>query len=159
MTAPLLVIGVGNPSRGDDALGPLFVERLRTAMAGAIARGEVEVLTEFQLQVEHALDIAGRAGVFFVDASVSAAPPFEIARVVPERDASFSTHALSPAAVLDTCRRVLGEPPASWVVAIRGEQFELGDDLSAAAATHLDAALAEVMAVLEAEGRSHSLPA
>ena len=28
MSAPLLVLAVGNPSRGDDALGPLLLERL-----------------------------------------------------------------------------------------------------------------------------------
>lgn len=151
--APLLVIGVGNPSRGDDALGPLFVERLGAVLAGEIARGEVEVLTDFQLQVEHALDIAGRARVFFVDASVSAAPPFELARVAPERDASFSTHALSPAAVLETCHRVLGSTPESWVVAIRGERFELGDPLSPAAEAHLAAAVDDVGAALVRDTR------
>ena len=29
LTAPTLVFGWGNASRGDDALGPLFIERLR----------------------------------------------------------------------------------------------------------------------------------
>ena len=29
MSAPLLVLAVGNPSRGDDALGPLLLERLQ----------------------------------------------------------------------------------------------------------------------------------
>ncbi|MFO0741716.1 MAG: hydrogenase maturation protease [Labilithrix sp.] len=141
MTAPLLVLGIGNPSRGDDALGPLFVERVREAMANEIAHGDVEVLTDFQLQVEHALDLLGRARVVFVDASVRAAPPFELSRVTPRRDASFSTHAMSPEAVLETCQSVLGTAPESWVLAIRGERFELGDELSSEASAHLAAAL------------------
>ena len=29
----LLVLGIGNPSRGDDALGPLLVERVGAALA------------------------------------------------------------------------------------------------------------------------------
>ena len=29
MTAPTLIFGWGNPSRGDDALGPLFVEQMQ----------------------------------------------------------------------------------------------------------------------------------
>jgi Ni,Fe-hydrogenase maturation factor len=29
--APLLVLAVGNPSRGDDALGPALAERLEAA--------------------------------------------------------------------------------------------------------------------------------
>jgi hypothetical protein len=37
MPAPLLVIGIGNPSRGDDALGPLFIERAEI-LAGRRAR-------------------------------------------------------------------------------------------------------------------------
>ena len=29
MSAPLLILAVGNPSRGDDALGPMLLERLQ----------------------------------------------------------------------------------------------------------------------------------
>ena len=139
---PLLVLAVGNPSRGDDALGPLFVERAGELFAERIARGELELLTDFQLQVEHALDLQGRARVFFVDASVAEPPPFGCTRIQPARDASFSSHALSPAAVLDAYVKVVGEPlPESWVLAIRGERFELGEPLGRAASDHLDAAL------------------
>ncbi len=81
--AGVLVVGVGNPSRGDDALGPAFVERAGAALAAEVARGELELLTDFQLQVEHALDLQGRARVVFVDASVSAAAPFAYAAVAP----------------------------------------------------------------------------
>lgn len=139
--APLLVLGVGNPSRGDDALGPLFVERLETALAPEVASGAVELLTDFQLQIEHALDLAGRTRVVLVDASTSAAPPFELALAAPRRDRSHSTHALSPEALLDAHRTCVGEPPETWVLAIRGEQFELGEPLSEAGRAHLDAAL------------------
>lgn len=139
--APLLVLGIGNPSRGDDAIGPSFIERASLALAAEIARGEIELLTDFQLQIEHALDLEGRQRVVFVDASVRAAPPFELSRLTAKRDASISTHAMSPAAVLETFRAVVGEPPEAWVLAIRGERFELGEPLSAQAEAHLDAAL------------------
>jgi hydrogenase maturation protein HypF len=141
MTAPLLVLGVGNPSRGDDALGPLFVEQVSEALADEIASGAVEVLTDFQLQIEHVLDLTGRERVVFVDASVRAAPPFELSRIAPRREASCSTHAMSPEGVLQTHRDVVGEPPDAWVLAIRGERFELGEPLSARARSNLDAAL------------------
>ena len=68
--APLLVLGVGNPSRGDDALGPLFIERAAEALKERVAAGELELLTDFQLQIEHALDLEGRRRVVFVDASL-----------------------------------------------------------------------------------------
>ena len=86
--APLLVLGVGNPSRGDDALGPLFIERLAGALATHVASGAVELLTDYQLSIEHALDLAGRSRVVFVDASVRAAPPFELGRIGPRGDPS-----------------------------------------------------------------------
>jgi hydrogenase maturation protease len=141
--APLLVLGVGNPSRGDDALGPLFVERVEGVLHEAIARGELEVLTDFQLQIEHALDLVGRRRVVFVDASVDAEAPYTLSRVWPLRDQSFGTHAMSPAAVLDAHRSAaLGEPPEAWVLAIRGTRFELGEDLTVAATANLEAALA-----------------
>ena len=135
--APILVIGIGNPSRGDDALGPLALERL-----AALELPDVELLADFQLQVEHALDLEGRREVIFIDASVAAAAPFEFGPVAPAADASATTHALSPAAVLDTYRRVIGVPPPARVLAIRGQAFELGDPLSARAAKHLDLAVA-----------------
>jgi acylphosphatase len=73
---------------------------------------------------------------------VRAVPPFELSRIGAQAaHGSFSTHAMSPAAVLETYRRIVGEPPESWVLAIRGERFELGDPLSEHARAHLDAAL------------------
>lgn len=134
--APFLVIGIGNPSRGDDALGPRLVERIE-----AMDLPGVECLTDFQLQVEYALDLVGREEVVFVDATVAGDAPFTFAPAVPVRDASASTHALTPAAVLDAYVRVTGLPlPATRVLAIRGYAFELGEELSAPARANLDAA-------------------
>lgn len=134
--APFLVIGIGNPSRGDDALGPLLVERIE-----AMDLPGVECLTDFQLQVEHALDLVGREQVVFVDATAAGEARCTLAPVAPARDASATTHALSPAAVLDAYVRVTGLPlPATHVLAIRGYAFELGDGLSAGAAANLEAA-------------------
>lgn len=139
MTPPLLVLGWGNASRGDDALGPAFVERLRALVDGRL----VECLDDFQLQVEHALDLVGRERVLFVDASLRCAAPFEVSRLQPARDRSFSTHAMSPAAVLQVYRELQRtEPPPSTLLAIRGEHFELGEPPRPQALAHLDAAVA-----------------
>jgi hydrogenase maturation protease len=135
--APALILGWGNPSRGDDALGPLFAERI-----AALGLPDVECLTDFQLQVEHALDLQGRQRVLFVDASLDAAAPFAVSRLVPARDASFSTHAVSPEALMQVYADLFDKaPPPCELLAIRGEHFELGEDLTPAAAKHLEAAL------------------
>jgi len=141
MPAPLLVFGWGNASRGDDALGPLLVQQLDTTLAGP-ARQQVEFLEDYQLQVEHVLDLVGRRRILFVDASIDAAPPFVAAAVRACAAAATSTHALSPQALLQVYRQVQGrDAPPCTLLAIRGERFGLGEPLSAAARQHLAAAL------------------
>jgi len=148
LTAPLLVFGWGNPSRGDDALGPELVRRLGERHAAAIARGELELLTDFQLQPEHALDLRDRARVLFVDAAARG-EALTLSTPTAAKDASFSSHLLSPAALLQTFLEVEGRPaPPCTLLAIRGEGFELGAPLSAAAEANLVAALEAVEAWL-----------
>ena len=144
MTAPTLIFGWGNPSRGDDALGPALLDAVEALRESHPQWGEVELLTDFQLQVEHALDLDGRDRVLFVDAS--AAPdgsPFRAGIIAPAKDASFTSHALSPQGVMHVYAEIKGRPPPPCtLLAIAGEAFELGEPLSTAAQTHLAAALA-----------------
>jgi len=133
----VLIFGYGNPSRGDDAIGPMLLEHLEARQWEGI-----ELLTDFQLQVEHALDLEGRRLVLFVDAHLSCPPPFAFGPLTPACDASYTTHAMSPAAVLQVYREIRRrEPPPGFLLSIRGERFELGQDLSTAGAANLDAAL------------------
>jgi hydrogenase maturation protease len=134
--APILVLAVGNPSRGDDAIGPALAARIEEARLPG-----VEVIVDFQLQVENALDLAGRERVIFVDAGAGTPEPFELRRVAAAAEFLHTSHALAPEAVLATYRRVTGEePPEAWLLCVRGESFELGEGLSAAATDHLEAA-------------------
>jgi len=150
MTAPLLVFGWGNLSRGDDALGPLFVERLRIKAEEADMSG-VEFLDDYQLQVEHALDLVDRARVLFVDASLTCPAPFEVTPVHAARDVTFTTHAISPASVMQAYRELIGvEPPACTLLAIRGLRFELGQPPGPDALKHLERSLDWAMSWLTA---------
>ena len=139
MTAPLLVIATGNRSRGDDALGPLLLDALAAECDAA-----VELLEEFQLQVEHVLDLAGRSAVLFVDASHAPVPGGAVlAPLAPQHGHPPASHALAPAALLGVFAQVQGDaPPPAWLLAIEGRSFGLGDEPSAAARRHLALALA-----------------
>jgi len=137
--APILVFGWGNPSRGDDALGPLFVERI-----AALGLSSVSTLQDYQLQIEHALDLAGRQRILFVDAGATTPPPFTISRLAlsDEPSAQIFSHALSPLGLLHTFTTFYdAPPPPAFLLEIRGENFALGAPLSAAAQRHLAAAL------------------
>lgn len=139
-TAPLAVFGWGNPGRGDDALGPRLLARVE-AWAEARPDARLEAFPDFQLQIEHVEDLRGRGLALFLDASVTAPAPFAFREVRPSPDASFTSHALSPEALLHAYRRATGlPPPPAFVLAVRGERFELGEDLGPAAERNLEAA-------------------
>lgn len=164
MTAPTLIFGWGNPSRGDDALGPALLDAVEALLPGHPEWGGVELLTDFQLQVEHALDLEGRRRVLFVDASASAlGAPFRAHAIRAARDSSFTSHALSPQGVLHVFTEMKGtEPPPCTLLAIAGEAFELGEPLSRAAQDHLAAALSWTTGWLAADtgaGAESSFPA
>jgi hydrogenase maturation protease len=133
VTAPLVVFAVGNPSRGDDAIW-LENEKLSE---------RVELIEDFQLNVEHALDLQGRELALFIDAGENTTAPFIFEQIFPSTVPSHTTHALPPQAVLQVYRQMEGtEPPPAFVLCVRGEGFELGADLTPTALAGIDAAMA-----------------
>lgn len=151
--APTLFFAWGNPSRGDDALGPLFIEAMQAQVADhpewGQNFGEIEFLTDFQLQVEHALDLRGRRRVLFADAHAQLDAPCTLSRITPRADASISSHALSPHALLQVWTQIeFAPPPPCWLLAMRAEAMELGSALSPGAQASLDQAVAVASAWL-----------
>ncbi|MCK9607751.1 MAG: hydrogenase maturation protease [Methylomonas sp.] len=134
MKKPILVFGYGNLSRGDDAVGPLLLTHLE--QHADLSR--VDLLTDFQLQIEHALDLQDRELVIFVDAAVSGDSPFGFSRLAACRDNSYTSHAMSPAALLQVFESVTGvTSPPSFLLSIKTSSFELGDGLSETARNNL----------------------
>jgi hydrogenase maturation protease len=134
MTKPILVFGYGNLSRGDDAVGPLLLEYLEQR----IDLSRLELQTDFQLQIEHALDLQDRELVIFVDASVAEDRPFAFNRLKPCHDNSYTSHAMSPAALLHVFETVTGQtPPPSFLLSIKSASFELGEEILPATAENL----------------------
>jgi hydrogenase maturation protease len=137
MVKPVLVFGYGNLSRGDDALGPLLLEYVESHCN----LDGIEILSDFQLQIEHALDLENRSLVLFVDASVSCVSAFDFARLEPVRDKSYTTHAMSPESVLDVYQSIKKQtPPPCFLLSIKAEKLELGEGLSTPAENHLNQA-------------------
>jgi hydrogenase maturation protease len=146
-SARLVILACGNPSRGDDALGPLLLQRLEQRYAGA---PRITLVGDFQLQIEHALELQGQELALFVDASVSCPAPFTFTPLAPAADASHTSHALHPSAVLRVYREIHKKPPPpAFLLSIRGISFELGEALTPAASAHLEAALAWTIKLCE----------
>ncbi len=140
-TAPVLVFAVGNASRGDDAMGPLMLRQLDAWLIDGKLAGEFELLEDFQLQIEHTLDMQARLRVLIIDAGMDTPSPFAFYRVKAGNEPVLYTHALSPEALLAVYTQCYQEaPPDMYVLCIRGESFELGEPLSPAARINLDGA-------------------
>ena len=140
----ILVIGIGNPDRGDDAIGLAVARELqRLAPPGATVieqRGDAADLVD---------RLAGAAAAILIDAAVSDAAPGTFRRIDVQRDAlpatwfAGSTHGLGLATALELAR-ALGSLPANCVVyAVEGASFEHGAALS-------EGARAAIPAVAEA---------
>ena len=155
----ILVIGYGNPGRLDDGLGPAFAQAIEARDLPGVM-----VQNDYQLNVEAAADLAGCDVVLFADADVAANEPFRFERIHPDDDKlSFSTHHVSPQAVLKMAHEMFDALPKAYVVGIRGYEFnEFDERLSDKAAANLDAAVAFVADALRSGAFSpqpHARPA
>jgi len=141
----LVVFGWGNESRGDDGVGPLLLARVAAANWPDTATVE-----DYQLQIEHALDLDDRDCALFIDAGKTCAAPFSFHAVAPRRGMTHTTHALAPEAVLDVYAQVKERaPPPAFVLLVRGESFELGEGLSPSGAERLEAAWVFVQMLMQ----------
>ena len=133
----LLVIGCGNRLRGDDAAGPLVVERLqkRGLPAG------VRCLDAGTAGVDAVLAMRGAERVVLVDACSSGSAPGTICEVTPDEvtaavaaSGELSTHGLRWDQALAFGRAVLGDaaPGRVTVYLIEAGSFEPGGRVSPA---------------------------
>lgn len=155
--APILVFAYGNPSRGDDALGPAMFDLLEKYKRESNELECVDLLTDYQLQIEHAIDLEHREGVLFIDAGVSSSSPYEFTKLQAEQDDSYTTHAMSPAAVLAVFLKInQREPPASYMLTVRGYEFSLGQPITEQAIINLQQSYEFIKRLVESDVESWS---
>jgi hydrogenase maturation protease len=124
------VIGVGNPWRGDDAVGLVVAQRLRTELPET-----VDVL-EREGEPTSLIDAwDGADAVWLVDAVSSGAPPGTVHRLdardeLPAELFRASTHHLGLAEAVELARAVGRLPPRLVVYGIEGASFATGARLS-----------------------------
>jgi hydrogenase maturation protease len=155
----LVIFAYGNPSRGDDALGPQMLDLIENywqqkaesnTQDQRAEENHIEFIEDFQLQIEHALDLEHRDLALFIDASVSCPHPYCFSRLHPVQDDSYTTHALHPAAVLYVYQQTTAQsPPPAFLLTVRGEAFELGTPLSAMATENLTGAFTFLTQLIE----------
>ena len=134
----LVVFAWGNLSRADDGAGPELAERLRT-----LRLDELLIIEDMQLQIEHTADIVPDVPILFIDASVAITEGFALQRLKPRPDASVTTHALCPTALLQLYETTARRPsPPAYQLHIAGQSFELGEEPGEVNASATEAAWA-----------------
>jgi hydrogenase maturation protease len=133
-----LVIGVGNPWRGDDGAGIEVARRL-----GGVA---------FEGDGTGLIDVWGDANreVVVIDAAASGRTPGTIHRFdaraapLPAHSLRSSSHHFGVADAVELARSLDRLPPVLRVYAIEGEDFGAGDALSSAVRRAVDEVAAEL---------------
>ena len=136
-----LVIGFGNPLRGDDGAGHHVIAALLER------RPELACLALHQLALDLAPDAAGSAKVIFVDAAVRVRSV--TVRRIEAGDRGVASHHLAPEAVLSAAEVLYGARPPAWLVEVPAFALDHGDTLSPGTAAAVREAIAQVEALLD----------
>ncbi len=142
MTGNTLIVGYGNPLRGDDGVG----QAVARAFADEAAVDGVEAVACRLLTPELAERFAAAARVILIDAAAG----LEAGRVsvIPlqagQAPSSSLGHHVDPRELLRMAQRLYGRSPEAYLVTVAASSLELGEGLSAPVA----AALPEVIATV-----------
>lgn len=148
----VLLIAYGNPGRGDDGLGPALAERIgRRGLPGVVIK------IDYQLKVEHALDLSNAEVVVFADAQIGARAPYDFSPAHPETAAGISSHELSPGALLALANLMFDAAPRAFTLGISGVEFDrIEEGLSDQGKTNLGLAEAFLVQWLSARRQGGS---
>jgi hydrogenase maturation protease len=144
--AGVLVVGYGNPLRGDDGVGWHAAKLLATDPRLDGAR----VLAHHQLTPELAADVSRASLVVLVDAAAEGDPGSVSVRRIgspPPTPITWSHH-LTPETLAGLADALYGAVPPIVLVSVAAESFAEGDGLSSALKQALPEVVEVVVAVL-----------
>jgi hydrogenase maturation protease len=123
-----LIIGYGNPLRGDDAFGWLAARRLQEL----IRDPAIEIMALQQLTPELMEPLSRARRAVFLDAAAGGEPGKLTIAAVDAAPASASafTHFATPAALLAGAAALYGARPAAFLVTVAGADFSISEELS-----------------------------
>lgn len=139
----ILIYGFGNPGRQDDGLGPEFAHRMED-WAAQQHLSNVTCDSNYQLNVEDALEISSYDVVVFADATIEEnVENFRLDILDPEKEiVKYTLHAASPGYILELCQEMYGKHPKTYLLRMKGYEWELAEGLTPQAAQNLDLAFA-----------------
>lgn len=144
--ASILVIGYGNPLRGDDGVGRVVLEHLRRAAPS----DRVEYLTCHQLTIELVEPIRRAGLVLLIDAAAGDPPGVTACQIVTPEQESAPTllHYMTPGSLLAGAAALYGAAPPTLLWTLTGASFEYGEGLSDPVQQAIPALVARLQACL-----------
>src|SRR5512136_592894 len=131
-----LIIGYGNPLRGDDGIGPRTAELLaeRDGTTPPLSPDGVQVLVCHQLTIELAPQIAEADLLILIDATATGEPGAVQQRALtPAIPQSASlTHHVDAQGLLAAAQMLYGHAPEAVLFTVSGGSFDHGEALSPA---------------------------
>ncbi len=128
-TIKTLIYAFGNPGRMDDGLGCAFVDSMKEWINDE-GLSSFEFDCNYQLNIEDAHSISEKDLVIFVDASMEDIDSFELTRVDESSDISFTSHEASPGYIYYLCKELFDKNPATYLLHIKGYDWEFKEGLS-----------------------------
>lgn len=120
----ILFYGIGNPSRGDDAFGPLIIEELEKKNQFKNAT----YLWNYQLQIEDAELIDHYDRVIFIDAHENLDKEITFTKLEPALHPEYSSHSVHPESILALNRQFFQGQVECYLLALKGSSFELSSN-------------------------------
>lgn len=125
------IIGVGNPDRGDDGVGPAVVRQLRAQALTGMRVSELSGEATELLQAWQGADEAIVIDAVAADYPAGTILRFDVsARPIPLPFPSASTHGLGVAEAIELARALGSLPPQLIIIGIVGQDYTLGAGLS-----------------------------
>ncbi len=147
MTKKTVVIGIGNPLRGDDGVGWAVVE----ALADVAAAWGITAVTTHQLLPELLDTIQDAAQVIFVDASVAGeAGCVAVTPIQPATDGPAASHQMHPGVLLALGRELYGRMPSAYLITVAGHDFGYQETLTVPVQQSIAAVLRQVQQLVNA---------
>jgi len=136
----ILLYGYGNPGRQDDGLGNAFIDRIEDWI-NENKLDNIELDSNYQLNIEDAEAISDKDLAIFIDASVEELTDFCVTRVTEESEVTYTTHAASPGYIVDLCQQIYSKVPPTYLIHIKGYEWAFKEGLTEQAIENLEKAL------------------
>lgn len=136
----ILVYGYGNPGRQDDGLGVLLAEMIEEWAKEQGFSNNVDIDSNYQLNIEDAYRLNDYDMVIYADASIEDIDDYLFEQIKPVINPAFTSHSVSPEFVIGLCQEIYGEIPDTYLMHIKGYEWEFLGEMTSKADENLNKA-------------------